>query len=214
MRDNVLLIFAFCLATNYYAQAQHVYTKTSNGPYVRIVHNDETNTTDTFIIDLHRNYIFTFSKKGGEATGMRMIGNWKAKGNIITLTNHYPSEKFLTVKVLPYRDSCNGRLPALIINNGKVTRSFFLNANGNTYTPGDIIPYAELDTSGKVQICSSVSNLCSDWFTIPYKDCYRFLIDIDIDPVGYDAGLTKMYFRKQKNKLKLIKSESSRPIPN
>jgi len=151
----------------------------------------------------------------GALNRIEVIGTWKLDKGVFTFTNKYPSEKFLKVKILPVKDSCNGFLPPITDNQGQNSSVFFLDANHYTFTNGDIIPYAQLDSLKQtMRICAAGSQICTDTFSIVYRDFYKLVIDVDVDVSNYNSSLRVAYFRKQKNCLKLIKAESSRPIPD
>jgi hypothetical protein len=212
MKITILILLTFCQVIISKAQTD-VYNKMSNSRFVKIAHNDEVNGTDTFIVDLNKDQTFAFYKNSIEHRTW-IVGKWRINNGMLILTNKYPSEKPLKIKILPLND-CNEYLPDFLNNKGQIAEHFFMDAKNYTYTTGGIIPYTELDSlRDSVRICANGASLCSNMFSIPYKDCYKLIIDIDIDPITYDASLKSMYFKMQKNKLIFIKSELSGSIPD
>lgn len=130
------------------------------------------------------------------------------------MTNRYPYEKPLSVRILPIKN-CNDYLPDIVDSNGNTTYEFYMNANNNTYNSGMKIPYTELDTIRKsVRICSNSGNHCSKTFSIPYKDCYGIIIDMSVNPNDYNGSIRKMYFKKYKDRLELVRSDKSENAPS
>lgn len=179
------------------------YVKIAKNKYMKTVVNSETNSIDSIFLNFNKDSTFIIQNR----KGTEMLGKWKRKGDEFVLTNQYYSEDFFQVNIIPLANDCNGNLPPIINAKGYIVEKFYIDANQNSYTLGDKIPYTELDTASKVRICSFSGSHCSDWFIIPYKDCYRFVIDIDINPEIYNGIVRKLYFKKERNKLTFIKSE-------
>lgn len=209
MGKVIFLMIIIFTSGKCYAQQDIVYVKEQKGIYKRIVYNGGIGAFDTFIIELFKDQTFNLSKKGVEASGLHMTGHWESKHNTVVLINRYPSDKFLKIQVLPITDSCNEYFPDLLDSKGLATFKYFMNANNYTYSSGGIIPYKELDSlRGNVRICSNGGNYCSDVFAIPYEKCYKILIDMDLEnPDNYNSYTKKIYFKKQRNRLKYIKAE-------
>jgi len=208
MKKTIFGVFIVALILSACRTPMDVDKKIGSGLYMGLAKNIETNTMDTLYTTLNTDHTFII-RRTGERNKVVLAGGWQQKGRWITMTNRYPYEKPISVRVLPYTDSCNGYFPDLMDSTGKVADRFYFKVHGMPYFNGDIIPYAELDTSGKVRVSSTGGNHRSDWFTIPYKDCYRIIVDMEFNPDDYNGAIRKMYLRKRKNKLELMKSESS-----
>lgn len=210
MKSIVLIFIILFFYLNASAQGEEVLRQIHKDEYVQLVHNVETNTMDTLTLILMPNHTFAMHRTG-TVNRIEIVGNFRTNKDTLILINRYPFDKFLSVMVVPSIGNCNGELPNLIDGKGNIARGFYLDANHNSYelSIGMIIPYPELDTSGKVRVCSNVGNHCSDWFFIPYKDCYQFVIDMNVEPNKYNGLIKKLYYKKCRKKLLLLKTETS-----
>lgn len=206
-RTIILFLALWSICCCCYSQTQKIsFDKIGESIYARSFVNVETNKLDTLFLSFNADSTFYIQSN----LGIEMIGRWENKRSLIILTNKFSSDKFLSVKVVPLRNNCNGYLPSIVNEEGNIANYFYLDANQNSYTSGDLVPYVELDTAGKVRICSLTGSHCSDWFIIPYKDCYSFIVDMNVNPNIYNGAIKKFFLKKKGNRLILLKSELSR----
>lgn len=206
MRKSILCILVIALAASGDAQPLVIYNKVARHKYMSLVHNEETNTKDTLYLTLKVNRTFII-RRTGAWDAIVLAGKWDPKKGGIALTNRHPDNEPLSVRVVPYTDSCNGYFPGLIDSTGKIRYDFHMNANGYTYNSGMIIPYAELDSiRSRIKVCANFGYFCSNEFSIPYNDCYRIIIDMEFEPQWYNGAIRELYFRKETRKLILDKT--------
>lgn len=187
------------------AQQLEIYYKIAPNQYESLVHNEETNTMDTLNLTFTPNHTFII-RRTGTWDDIILAGEWKQRCRNIIMTNRYPYHKPLSVKVVPNIDSCNEFLPDLVDGTGRVRYDFHLNMGRYTYSSDMKITYTELDNyRDSVYICSSYGYYCSENFSIPFKECYRIIIEMEFNPERYNGAIRKLHFRKQGSQLKLLK---------